>query len=117
MNSHDNYLLVAIFVGLVATFLTRALPFILFDKQKDTPKILFIFEKYMPFMIMVILIFYAIRDTKFLEFPYGLPEIIGILCAAFLHIKFKNALLSILGATFFYMILIQVVMPYFFEIQ
>lgn len=109
----DKYLIIAIIVGLIATFLTRALPFILFDKKKDTPKILFIFEKFMPFMIMVILIFYTIKDTKFIEFPYGIPEILGILCAVFLHVKFKNILLSILSATFFYMLLIQIIVPYF----
>ena len=105
----DKYLIMAIFVGFIATSLTRFLPFILFDKKKDTPKILFIFEKYMPFMIMVILVFYAIRDTEFLQFPYGISEILGILCAVFLHVKFKNTLFSIIGATFFYMILIRVV--------
>lgn len=108
----EKYLILAILVGFLATVLTRALPFVLFDKKSETPKILYIFERFMPFMIMVILVFYAIRETKFLEFPYGLPEILGISCAIFLHIKFKNVLLSIFCSTIFYMLLNRVVAPY-----
>jgi branched-subunit amino acid transport protein AzlD len=58
-------------------------------------------------MIMVILVFYALKDVKWERYPYGLAEIIGVSVAIALHVKFKNALLSIFVATLTYMILIQ----------
>ncbi len=61
----------------------------------------------MPLMIMVILVFYALKDVKWLEYPYGLAEIIGILTAVFLHVRYKNALFSIFVATVVYMFLVQ----------
>ncbi|MDR1007351.1 MAG: AzlD domain-containing protein [Campylobacteraceae bacterium] len=104
-----SYLLLAILTATLATFATRVLPFLLFDKKRKPSKLLELFEKNMPLMIMVILVFYAIRNTNFNEYPYGMSEIIGILSALLLHVKFKNALLSIIDATFFYMFLVQVV--------
>ncbi|MDR1285899.1 MAG: AzlD domain-containing protein [Campylobacteraceae bacterium] len=105
----SGYLLLAILTATCATFMTRVLPFLLFDKEQKPSKLLRLFEKNMPLMIMVVLVFYAIRNTNFNEYPYGMSEIIGILTALLLHVKFKNALLSIIGATFFYMLLIRVV--------
>jgi branched-subunit amino acid transport protein AzlD len=104
-----SYILMAILAASFATFTARVLPFLLFGKKQKTSKTLELFEKNMPLMIMVILVFYAIRDTPFNEYPYGMSEIIGILSASVLHVKFKNALLSIIGATAIYMILIQVI--------
>jgi branched-subunit amino acid transport protein AzlD len=104
-----SYILSAILAASCATFAARVLPFLLFDKKQKPSKMLELFEKNMPLMIMVILVFYALKDTSFNEYPYGMSEIIGILSAFILHIKFKNALLSIIGATMIYMALIQVV--------
>ncbi|MDR1461242.1 MAG: AzlD domain-containing protein [Campylobacteraceae bacterium] len=104
-----SYLLLAILTAAFATFATRVLPFLLFDKKQKPNKWLGLFEKNMPLMIMVILVFYAIRNTNFNEYPYGISEIIGIMSALLLHVKFKNALLSIIGATLFYMLLIGVI--------
>jgi len=61
----------------------------------------------MPLMIMVILVFYALKDVKWESYPYGMAELIGVGVAIALHVKFKNALLSIFIATLTYMILIQ----------
>lgn len=61
----------------------------------------------MPLMIMIILIFYCLKDIKFSNFPYAMPEILSILVALIIHLYKRNALLSIMIATFFYMFLIQ----------
>lgn len=108
----DKYLIIAISIATLATFLTRVLPFVFFEKRKPSDLIL-LFEKKMPLMILVVLVFYAIRDTKFDIYPYGIPELLSILLTFLLHLKFKSALLSIMIATIFYMFLIQIVAPYF----
>lgn len=102
----DGFIISAIIIASLATYATRILPFIFFAKRKPGPLVQHI-EFFMPMMIMVILVFYAIKDVPFGEYPYGIPEIIGIIVAFIMHGWRKNALLSIIAATLAYMILIQ----------
>lgn len=103
---HDAYLFTAIVVAALATYATRILPFLLFSKREPGPLVRHI-ERHMPMMIMVILVFYAIRDVSFGEAPYGIAELLGIVIAAVMHKLFGNALLSIVAATVFYMVMVQ----------
>jgi branched-subunit amino acid transport protein AzlD len=104
-----GYILLAILTATLATFATRVLPFLLFNKKQKPSELLQLFEKNMPLMIMVILVFYTVKDTAFGVYPYGASEILGILGAVILHLKFKNALLSIISATCIYMIALRVI--------
>lgn len=104
----DSYIITAIFVATLATFATRVIPFLLFRSREPSPLIKYI-ELNMPVMIMVILVFYALKDVKWENYPYGLPELLGVGIAIALHLKFKNALLSIFIATFCYMFFVQYV--------
>jgi len=61
----------------------------------------------MPLMIMVILVFYALKDVKWDKYPFGLAEIIGVAMAIAIHVRWGNALLSIIISTITYMFLIQ----------
>jgi branched-subunit amino acid transport protein AzlD len=45
--------------------------------------------------------------VPFGEYPYGIPEIIGVVVAFVVHGWQKNALLSIIAATITYMVLVQ----------
>lgn len=102
----SSYLIGAIIVASVATYTTRIIPFLLFRTREPSPLVKYI-ELNMPLMIMVILVFYALKDVKWEVYPYGLAEIIGVSAAILLHVRFKNALLSIFIATLIYMVLIQ----------
>ncbi len=102
----SSYLISGIVIAVFATYMTRVLPFIFFAKRKPSPLIRYI-EWNMPLMIMVILVFYALKDVKWGQYPYGLAEIIGVLIAIFVHVRFNNALLSIIISTVVYMFLIQ----------
>lgn len=102
----SSYIIGSIAVAAVLTYVTRIIPFLLFRTREPSPLIKYI-ELNMPLMIMVILVFYALKDVKWENYPYGLAEIIGVGVAIALHVKFKNALLSIFAATLTYMILIQ----------
>ena len=105
----SSYLIGAIIIATIATYTTRIIPFLLFRNREPSPLIRYI-ELNMPVMIMVILVFYALKDVKWEVYPYGLAEIIGVGNAIALHVKFKNALLSIFIATLVYMVLIQKVL-------
>ncbi|WP_458701290.1 branched-chain amino acid transporter permease [Sulfurospirillum sp. 1307] len=102
----DSYLIAGIFIASIMTFLTRLIPFLFFNKKEPSKLIKYI-EWNMPVMIMVVLVFYALKDVNWYAYPYGIAEIISVLLTIFLHVKFKNALLSIFVATIVYMLLVQ----------
>ncbi|MBQ8293184.1 MAG: AzlD domain-containing protein [Bacilli bacterium] len=105
MNNLDAILLIVI-VSLV-TILLRFLPFIIFNGKKETPKIITYLGNVLPFSVMAMLVVYCFKDVTFNNFPYGLPELIAGGSVFILHILKKNTLLSIIGGTAIYMILIQ----------
>ena len=102
----SSYLIGAIIVASIATYTTRIIPFLLFRTREPSPLVKYIVLN-MPLMIMVILVFYALKDVTWEIYPYGIAEIIGVIVAIALHVKFKNALLSIFVATLVYMFFIQ----------
>jgi len=102
----DSYLITGIIVAAIATYMTRVSPFVFFAKREPSPLIRYI-EWNMPLMIMVILVFYALRDVKWNQYPFGIAEITGVTVAIFIHVKFNNALLSIIISTVMYMFLVQ----------
>ncbi len=102
----SSYLIAGIVIAAVMTYVTRIIPFIFFRKKEPSATIKYI-EWNMPVMIMVILVFYALKDVSWGVYPYGIAEMVGITIAGALHIKYKNALLSIFVATVSYMFLIQ----------
>lgn len=108
LNSNEWMIIAAIFVSTVATFLTRVSPFYAIRNYKPNPWLDAI-QRHMGMMIMVILIFYALKDTKFDVYPYGLREAIGVITAILIHLKFKNALLSIVISTGVYMACLRLI--------
>lgn len=97
----------AILVIALVTFGTRVAPFILFGKHQTTPPLIDYIGRYLPPAVMAMLIVYCLKGVQPMKFPHGLPEFIGIAAVAGLHIWKRNNLLSILGGTAVYMLLIQ----------
>lgn len=93
----------------VCTFLTRALPFLIFKDTDRIPQIILYLGKVLPMAIMFLLVLYCVRNTAFLKYPYGLPEILGILVVVVLHLWKRNNMISIIGGTVFYMIMVQMI--------
>ncbi|WP_103582992.1 branched-chain amino acid transporter permease [Campylobacter concisus] len=107
VSSSEMVLFVAVLLSAIATFITRATPFYILKNYKPNPYLDAI-EKHMGMMIMVVLVCYGLKDTKFSEFPYGLSEIVAVFTAILMHLKFKNTLLSIVISTGIYMFLIRI---------
>ncbi len=63
----------------------------------------------MGLMIMVILVCYGLKGVKFDVYPYGLNEALAVFSTVLIHLKFKNALLSITASTAIYMTLIRII--------
>ena len=91
----------------LATHITRALPFIIFPENKETPKYVLYLGKVLPYAAMALLVIYCLRNISFTSTPYGIPEIIAVLCVVILHLWKENTLLSVGAGTAIYMILVQ----------
>jgi len=101
---HDALIVV---VAILVTMVTRFLPFAIFRGERPTPKPVLYLGKVLPFAIMGMLVVYCLKDISLLTPRYGIPELLGCLCVAALHLWKRNTLLSIGGGTLFYMLLIQ----------
>ncbi|MFT6139952.1 MAG: branched-subunit amino acid transport protein AzlD [Psychromonas sp.] len=101
-----NYLLLFILVMAVATFITRVLPFILLYKISDHPMLIYL-GRYLPPVMMVLLLIYCFKDLRFNTFDDGPAELLALLLVVALHLWRGNALLSIMAGTGLYMYLSQ----------
>ncbi len=107
MNNLHAALLVAV-VALVTTGL-RFLPFVLFSGSKQTPPYVAYLGKALPYAIMGMLVVYCLRGVNIAAAPHGLPELISCALVAALHLWKRNTLISIVGGTACYMLLVQLV--------
>lgn len=112
----------SIAVMAVVTFLTRALPFLLFDRGEHPPKLVLYLGRVLPPAIIAMLIIYCLKDS-ILAFVGGLPGalwdsavlgqwlpgLIAVAAVVVLHLWKHNNLLSIFGGTILYMALVQTI--------
>lgn len=93
----------------VVTFLTRAAPFLLFDRGDQPPKWVLSLGRILPPAIIAMLIVYCLKDVSLAAPGLWAPHLIASAVVVDLQWKFKNNLLSIFGGTVLYMFLIQAV--------
>lgn len=86
----------------------RFLPFAIF-RNRETPKFIAYLGKVLPFSIMGMLVIYCLRGISFAAMPFGIPEIAACAVVVALHLWKRNTLLSIIGGTACYMVLVQMV--------
>ncbi len=101
----------AILVMAAVTFLTRALPFLLFGRGEKIPPVVLYLGKYLPPAVIAMLIVYCLRGVTFARPSGWAPSLIACAAVIGLHLWKKNNLLSIVGGTVLYMVLVQVVFP------
>lgn len=101
--------LLTIAMAVLATVLTRALPFALFPANKPTPKVVRYLGQVLPSAVFGLLVIYCLKDVSLLTGSHGLPELIAIAVVVGLHLWKRQMLLSIAGGTVCYMLLVQLV--------
>ncbi|MBQ7384845.1 MAG: branched-chain amino acid transporter permease [Clostridia bacterium] len=101
--------IITILMCVLATVLTRALPFLLFSSKKPTPKFVRYLGGALPTAIFAMLVVYCLKNVNILSGSHGIPELIAICAVVGVHLWRKNTLLSILLGTVIYMLLIQLV--------
>lgn len=103
---HDVMLIVVI---TLVTMATRFLPFLIFGEKRKTPVIITYLGQVLPFAIMGMLVVYCMKDVAFLSPPFGIPELVGCVIVALLHLWKRNSLLSIGVGTVCYMVMVQLI--------
>lgn len=107
MNNLHSVLVIA--VAALVTIALRFLPFLIFGEDRKTPPLVAFLGQVLPYAIMGMLVVYCLKDVDITAAPFGIPEAIGCIAVALLHVWKRNTLLSIGLGTVCYMLLVQFV--------
>ena len=91
------------------TMATRFLPFLLLGDKRQTPPFITYLGKVLPYAIMGMLVVYCLKGVSVTRLSSAAPAALGVGITAGLHLWKHNTLLSILGGTVVYMVLVQMV--------
>lgn len=106
MNDRLYAVLVVAVVALVTAFL-RFLPFLIFNGKGPVPKWISYLGSVLPYSVMAMLVVYCLKGISFTAVSGWLPYGVSVAVVALLHIWKRNTLLSIIGGTVCYMLLIR----------
>lgn len=98
--------IITVIVMASAVMITRFLPFALFQ-GRPTPRYVQYLGTVLPSAVFGLLVVYCLRDVSLLTGNHGVPEAIGIVVTATLHVWKRQMLVSIAGGTLAYMFLVQ----------
>ncbi len=101
--------LITIGLMVIATMLTRFLPFLIFPADRPTPKYIRYLGKVLAPAVFGMLVIYCLKDVSIFTGSHAVPELLAIAVVVLLHLWKRQMLLSIAGGTVFYMFLVQVV--------
>ena len=104
MSDLHSMLIVAVTAGV--TILLRFLPFFVFGEKK-TPEFLDYLGKFLQYAIMAMLVVYCLKGGSFAAAASWLPAVVGVTVVVVLHVWKRNTLISIVGGTICYMIMVQ----------
>lgn len=105
----ERNLWISVAVIALVTVLLRVLPFLLWGGGRKTPRLIEKLSGVLPCAIMGMLVVYCLKDVRFSHVSGCLPSLIACAMVAALHLWKRNTLLSILGGTVCYMLLVQLV--------
>ena len=91
----------------LATMLTRFLPFLLYPEHKKVPDYIVYLGQVLPGAIFGMLVIYCLKDVRLLTGSHGIPEFIAIGVVVILHLWKRQMLISIAGGVICFMVLVQ----------
>ena len=107
--SNNTHAMVLILTMMVGTMATRFLPFLLLGDKRQTPPFISYLGKVLPYAIMGMLVVYCLKGVSVTRISSLVPAALGVGITAGLHLWKHNTLISIIGGTVCYMILVQMV--------
>ena len=105
----NSYVLYCVAISAAVTAGLRFLPFLVFGGKKKTPAFIAYLGTVLPCAIIGMLVVFCLRTVDFTAVGGFLPELIGCVLTAALHLWRRNTLLSIGAGTVCYMLLVQLV--------
>lgn len=105
----DTYILLVIAVSALVTAAIRFLPFLIFNGSRSTPPIIDKLGKTLPYAIMAMLVVYCLKGVSFASLAGFVPSLLACAIVVLLHVLKRNTLVSIVGGTVIYMLLVQLV--------
>ncbi len=104
-----THAVLVIAVTALVTLALRFIPFLAFGGKRETPAYISYLGRLLPYAVMAMLVVYCLRNISFAAAPFGAPELISCAAVALLHVWKRSSILSILGGTVCYMLLVQLV--------
>ena len=101
--------IITIGMCVLATLITRFLPFLVFSEKKKTPKFIEYLGKALPAAIFALLVVYCLKNVDVTAGSHGIPEFISVAVVTVLHLWKRKILLSMAGGTLCYMLLVQLI--------
>lgn len=98
----DHYLILGILIMALVTFVTRIVPFLVFDKHKPG-KAFRTLQNKLPATILVILVAYSLQSTPWNDWYQILITFSCLVGSIGLHLWKRNALISIFIPTIVFM--------------
>ncbi len=98
---------ITVAVIVLATQITRFLPFLLFHNSEKLPNFIKYLSGVLPPATLAILVVYCLKDLNFDLSRNTISTLIAISFIVVLHLWKKQVLLSILGGTLCYMVFLQ----------
>lgn len=105
----DKYVIIAVAVIALTTAALRFLPFLIWNGNRTTPKLIQRLGRVLPYAIMGMLVVYCLKGINFGTLSGFLPELIACLAVGILYVWKRNTLISIISGTVVYMFLVQTV--------
>ena len=105
----NNTIHVALVIGVIAlvTALLRFLPFLVFNGRQPMPEVIRYLGSVLPYSVIAMLVVYCLKGVSFGTYSGWLAPAISVAAVVLLHIWKRNTLLSIVGGTICYMLLIR----------
>lgn len=107
--SNSAQAMLLILTMMAVTMGTRFLPFLLLGDKRQTPPFISYLGKVLPYAIMGMLVVYCLKGVSVTQLSSVAPAALGVVITAGLHLWKHNTLLSILGGTVMYMLLVQMI--------
>lgn len=108
MSGVTHTLIIVLLVALF-TFITRLFPFVVFGRKGEPSAMVKHLGDLLPLAVIAILVIYCLKGTAFSALSEFAPQFIAVAAVILLHVWKRNNLLSILGGTACYMLLVQYV--------
>ncbi|PTI69420.1 branched-chain amino acid transporter permease [Mammaliicoccus vitulinus] len=96
--------IITIIIIVIATMITRFLPFLVF-KNKEMPDYILYLGDALPPALFGMLVIYSLKDINFLSSNHAIPEMIAIIVIVIIHIWKRNMIVSMVLGTATYIFL------------